>query len=67
MALILVGTTEVSVAESVEEAMGRIVNGRDGLRRGDGGIVAPAGWVSLIDRETDQPIFIQLSQIGYVR
>lgn len=67
MAHILFGQTEVEVREEVEEILARIVDSRDGLRHGSGAIVAPPGWVSLTQVGLGEPIFVQVSQIGYVR
>ena len=49
MARILLDETEIEVAEDVEDMLNRIVNSRDGLRRGSGAIIAPPGWV-IVDR-----------------
>jgi hypothetical protein len=64
MPRILLDATEIDVYEDVEEVLNRIVNSRDGLRLGNGAIVAPAGWVSLTALGTDEPM--QVARIGYV-
>jgi hypothetical protein len=66
VARILLDETEIEVAEDVEEALNRIVNSRDGLRRGNGAIVAPAGWVILTAPDSSE-IYLQVARIGYVR
>jgi cell wall assembly regulator SMI1 len=67
MARVLLGETEVEVSEEVEDIMGRIINSRDGLRRGSGTMVAPPGWVVLTADVTGDEIYIQVANIGYVR
>jgi hypothetical protein len=66
MAHILLDETEIEVAEDAEGALNRIVNARDGLRRGNGAIVAPPGWVSLTAADGSD-IYVQVARIGYVR
>jgi hypothetical protein len=66
MARILLGETEIEVREDVEETLKRIVDARDGLRRGSGAIVAPPGWVILTAADTSE-IYVQVARIGYVR
>jgi hypothetical protein len=66
MARILLDETEVEVAEEVEEILNRVVNSRDGLRRGSGAIVAPPGWVVLTAPNTGE-IYIQVARIAYIR
>jgi len=66
MARILLGEVEIEVTEDVEEALSRIVNARDGLRRSNGVIVAPPGWVILTAADTSE-IYVQVARIGYVR
>jgi hypothetical protein len=67
MARILLDETEIEVAEEVEEVLGRIVNARDGLRRGSGAIIAPPGWVLLTASGTGEEIYLQVARIAYVR
>jgi hypothetical protein len=66
MARILLDEGEIDVAENVEETLSRIVNARDGLRRGNGSIVAPSGWVILTAADGGD-IYVQVARIGYVR
>jgi hypothetical protein len=66
MARMLLGDTEIEVSEDVEETLNRIVNARDGLRRGSGAIVAPPGWVILTAADMSE-IYVQVARIGYVR
>jgi hypothetical protein len=66
MAHILLDETEIEVAEDAEGALNRIVNARDGLRRGNGAIVAPPGWVSLTAADGSD-IYVQVARIAYVR
>jgi hypothetical protein len=66
MARILLDATEIDVTEDVEETLNRIVNARDGLRRGSGAIVAPPGWVILTAPDTSE-IYVQVARISYVR
>jgi hypothetical protein len=67
MARILLDETEIEVSEDVEEILSRIVNSRDGLRRGSGAIVAPPGWVILTASGTGDEIYLQVAHIAYVR
>jgi hypothetical protein len=66
MARILLDETEIEVSEEVEEILSRIVNSRDGLRRGSGAIVAPPGWVILTAPDSGE-IYVQVARIAYVR
>lgn len=66
MARILLGETEIEVSEDVEETLNRIVNARDGLRRGSGAIVAPPGWVILTAPDSSE-IYVQVARVAYVR
>jgi hypothetical protein len=67
MARILLDDTEIEVAEDVEEILTRIVNSRDGLRRGSGAIVAPPGWVIMNAAGGGEEIYVQVARIAYVR
>jgi hypothetical protein len=67
MARILLDDTEIEVDEDVEEVLSRIVNARDGLRRGSGAIIAPAGWVILSTSGTGEEVYLQVSHIAFVR
>ena len=67
MARILLDGLEVEAAEDADEILARIVTARDGLRLGSGAIIAPSGWVSVTAPLTDDPIFIQVSRVGFVR
>jgi len=67
VARILLHDLEVEVAEEPDEVLGRIVNARDGLRLGSGAIIAPPGWVSLTDPLTGEPVYVQVSRVGFVR
>jgi hypothetical protein len=67
MARILFDEAPLDVSENVEEVLGRFVNSRDGLRLGNGTIIAPPGWVLLTDAETNAPVYIQVVRVGYVR
>jgi hypothetical protein len=66
MARILLGGRETSVSEGVDEVLKRIVASRDGIRQGNGIIVAPPGWVMLTTDAGDD-IYIPTDQIGYIR
>lgn len=67
MARILLDDMEIEVSEGAEDILNRIVNSRDGLRRGSGAIVAPPGWVILTAPDAGDPIYVQVARIGYVR
>jgi hypothetical protein len=67
MARILLDETEIEVAEEVQDVLGKIVNARDGLRHGNGKIIAPAGWVILTAAGTGEEIYLQVARIAYVR
>jgi hypothetical protein len=66
VAHILLDETEIEVYEDAEGALNRIVNARDGLRHGNGAIVAPPGWVSLTAADGSD-LYVQVSRISYVR
>jgi hypothetical protein len=67
MASILFDQAPITVSEDVDEVLGRVVNSRDGLRRGNGAILAPAGWIVLTEADTGEPLYVQVSRVGYVR
>jgi hypothetical protein len=67
MARILLDETEIEVAEDVEDILNKIVNSRDGLRRGSGAIVAPPGWVIVTASDGGDEIYVQVARIGCVR
>jgi hypothetical protein len=67
MARILLDETEIEVAEDAEEVLTRIVNARDGLRRGSGAIIAPPGWVTLTASVGGEELYVQVARIAYVR
>jgi hypothetical protein len=66
MARILLDEVEIDVVEDVEETLNRIVNARDGLRRGSGAIVAPPGWV-VLTADDGSDVYVQVARIAYVR
>lgn len=66
MARILLGGKETSVAEDVDEVLGRIVASKDGIRQANGIILAPPGWVPLTTDAGDD-IYVSTEQIGYIR
>jgi hypothetical protein len=67
VARILLDDMEIEVSEETEEILNRIVNSKDGLRRGSGAILAPPGWVILTTPDGGDPIYVQVARIGYVR
>lgn len=67
MARILFDEAPLDVSEDVDEVLSHFVNSRDGLRRGNGTIVAPPGWVVLTEAVTGEPVYIQVIRVGYVR
>jgi hypothetical protein len=67
MASILFDRLTVEVSEDVEEVLGRIVNSRDGLRSGNGAILAPAGWVVLTSADTGEDLYVQVSRLDCVQ
>jgi hypothetical protein len=67
MARILLGESEIDVSEDAEDILNRIVNSRDGVRRGSGAIVAPPGWVIVTASDTGDPIYVQVARIACVR
>jgi hypothetical protein len=66
MARIMLDETEIEVSEDVQETLTRIVNSRDGLRRANGAIVAPPGWVILTAPDSGE-LYVQVARIAYVR
>ena len=67
MARILFDGTTIEVSEDVEDVLNRIVNSRDGLRRGSGAILAPTGWVVLTALGAGDSMFVQVARIACVR
>jgi hypothetical protein len=67
MARVLLDEMEITVSEEVDEVLSRIVNSRDGIRRGNGAIVAPPGWVTVTASDTGDEMYVQVARIGYVR
>ena len=67
MASILFDQAALSVAEDVDEVLSRVVNSRDGLRRGNGSILAPAGWIVLTEFDSGEQLYVQVARVGYVR
>jgi len=66
MAIVEISRSEVSVSESVEQILARITSAKDGIRTSSGTIVAPAGWVLLSAEDSGEPVYVQVSRIGYV-
>jgi hypothetical protein len=66
MARILFDGSTLEVSEDVEETLKMIVNSRDGLRRGSGAIIAPAGWV-VLSTPGGEPVYVQVARIACVR
>jgi len=67
MASILFDQAAIDVSEDAEEVLNRVANSRDGLRRGNGTIIAPAGWIVLSDAVTGGALYVQVGRVGYVR
>ncbi len=67
MTRVLLDETEITVSEDVDEVLSRIVNSRDGIRRGSGAIVAPPGWVTVTASDSGGEMYVQVAHIGYVR
>jgi hypothetical protein len=67
MARILLDGLETSVFEGADEVLSRIVASRDGIRNGNGAIVAPAGWVLLTAGDTGDDLYVPTDHIAYVR
>ena len=67
MARILLDDMEIEVSEGAEDILNRIVNSRDGLRRGSGAILAPTGWVVLTALGAGDSMFVQVARIACVR
>ena len=67
MALIQIDGTEIDIEEDIEVALGRLAAAHDGIRRSDGSIVAPAGWMTVTDAVTGDEIFVQANRVGYLR
>ena len=66
MARVMFDQVEIDVSEDVDEVLKRVVNSRDGLRRPNGSIIAPAGWILLTEPTTDKPIYLQVGRVSYV-
>jgi hypothetical protein len=67
MAVVLVGGLEVDVYEPIDEVLNAMQAAKDGVRRANGEIVVPPGWLVLTAAESGEPIHIQISRVGYVR
>jgi hypothetical protein len=67
MARILLDGTEIGVSEDLEDVLGRLVAAKDGIRRGDGTVTAPSGWMILTEAITGEQLFVQTIRLGYVR
>jgi hypothetical protein len=67
VARVLLNNTELEVTEDTDEILARIVKARDGLRRGSGTIIAPPGWIRLTDPLSDDPVYVQVAKVSFVR
>jgi hypothetical protein len=67
MARVLVGETEASVSEELDEVLARVVASKDGIRTSSGKITAPPGWLILTASDTGDPLYVQTAHIGYIR
>jgi len=66
MASIVFDRLTLEVSEDVEEILSRVVNSRDGLRNGNGAILAPAGWVVLTHADTGEDLYVQVARLDCV-
>ncbi len=67
MTVMLVGDSEVDVSEEVDAVLMAMQAAKDGVRSANGKIIVPPGWLVLTDSDSDEPIYIQISRVGYVR
>jgi hypothetical protein len=67
VARVLLNNTELEVTEDTDEILARIVKARDGLRHGSGTIIAPPGWIRLTDPLSDDPVYVQVAKVSFVR
>ena len=67
MACVLLNNTELEVTEEPDEVLARIVKARDGLRHGSGVILAPPSWVRLTDPLSEDPVYVQVAKVSFVR
>jgi hypothetical protein len=67
MARIVLDGRDINVTEDVEEVLARIVASRDGIRKGNGTITAPAGWMTLTESSSDEEIYIQVDRLTFLR
>ena len=67
MTVMLVGGSEVEVSEDVDAVLMGIQAAKDGVRSANGKIVVAPGWLVLTDADSDEPIFIQISRVAYLR
>jgi hypothetical protein len=66
MASIVFDRLTLEVSEEVEEVLSRVVNSKDGLRNGNGAILAPAGWMILTDADTGGDLYVQVARLDCV-
>jgi hypothetical protein len=67
MARIVLDSKDISVSEDVEEVLSRIVASRDGIRRPDGVITAPPGWMTLTEAASGDDIYVQVDRLSFLR
>lgn len=67
MARISLDGIEVVVAEDLDVVLSRLVASRDGIRRGNGQIKAPPGWMVLTDAVSGEEIYVHTARLGYLR
>jgi hypothetical protein len=67
MTRILIDGAEIDVSEQLDEVMARLVAAKDGIRRPDGSITAPSGWMTLSEAMSGESIYLQTDRLGYIR
>jgi hypothetical protein len=67
MTVMLVGDSEIDVSEQVDEVLMAMQAAKDGVRSANGKIVVPPGWLVLTASDSGEPVFIQISRVGYLR
>ncbi|MHB8242036.1 MAG: hypothetical protein ACYDHN_08600 [Solirubrobacteraceae bacterium] len=67
MTVMLVGDSEVDVSEEVDAVLMAMQAAKDGVRGANGKIIVPPGWLVLTDSDSGEPIYVQISRVGYVR
>lgn len=67
MARIVIDGRDISVNEGVEEVLARIVASREAIRRSNGTITAPSGWMTPSESPHGEEIYVQVERLSCLR